>query len=267
MRALTFFPFISALLFASGVAAQPLQQTAIEEPSTAELARQYIDVGGAEDLFVEGAAYGFRQGAEAGGVRFTASQWQRVQIIVREGFRPAGIIFIDELATYVATTASHEDLVAALSYYNTETGRRYVMATVAFSFPLSAYLGSQGRVPLQDAPPANQLDAARLNAAHTVSALLINNLHESERAQIDLTSFGIAGMEDFVARSLARDLQVSELEAARTWLSTPASLRLEGPSAERTLRMQTAGMRAMNSVDMPYLIAQIQAIMREPPPT
>lgn len=266
MRALTLSLVFSTLLFGSVAAAQPVQTPPLEEESTASLARQYIMMGGSEDLFVEGAAYGFQQAAEAGGLRLTPNQWQRVQAVVREGFAPAAEVFIGELEAFIASSA-REDLIAALNFYNTPAGQRYVMATTAYSFPLSTYLASQGRIPLQDAPRADQLNSRKLAASRAVAALLIANLHEAERAQIDLTAFGVAGVEDFVARSLANSLEVSDLEAVNAWLSSPPSRRLEGPSAERTLRIQTASMRAMAAVDMPSLVARIQAIMREPPPT
>ena len=267
MRAAALILSLSTLFFPSVAAAQPTEQPALEQQTNEQLARQYLTIGGAEDLFVDGAIYGFRHGAEASGVRLTANQWQRVEVILREGFRPAADVLVADLQTYIAGSAQRDDLIAALSYYNTPGGQRYVQATIGYSFPLSAYLSSQGRIPLQDAPRERDLDAARLSQARSVATLLINNLHPAERAQIELTTFGLTGIEDFVARSLASSLDVEDLEAAQAWLRSPPSARLEGPSAERTLQMQTASMRAMAAVDMPSLLQRIQVIVREPPPT
>ncbi len=266
MRAFRLISVLAALSFSTVATAQPIDPPALAEQSTDALARRYIEIGGAEDLFVEGAAYGFRQAAEAGGVRFTENQWQRVQTAVRAAFRPAADVFINEFVTFTATS-SREDLSEALSYYETPAGQRYVAATIAYSFPLSAYLATQGRVPLQDAPPASALETQRLAQAQLVAALLVSKMHTSERATVEMTSFGINGLESYIARSLASDLQLPELDAAYAWINSPASMRLEGPSAERTLLMQTASMRAMAVVDMPALVQTLQQIMREPPPT
>lgn len=264
MRAFGLICILSTLLITSVAVAQPVDRNT--QQSTDVLARQYVEIGGAEDLFVEGAAYGFRQAAEAGGIRFTENQWQRVQVAVRDAFRPAADVFVNEVVSFTAT-ASREDLLAALDYYDTQSGQRYVAATIAYSFPLSVYLASQGRVPLQDAPPASTLEGARLAQARSVAALLISKMHASERAAVEMTTFGIEGLEDYVSRSLASDLELAELNATYAWLNSAASMRLEGPSAERTLLMQTASMHAMAVVDMPALVQVIQAIMREPPPT
>lgn len=264
MRWLATILFVSiAALAAPATAEEQAQAPAAAEATTEDLARQYISIGGAEDSFVGAAAYGFRAAAEAQGLRLTDTQWQRLQAAVRDAFRPAAEVYTHDLTAFYAAHGSREDLVDALAFYRTPAGNHYVAASLAAMLPVIIHLSSQGRVALEDAPSSASLDPDRLALSGQLAEVMMARLHSSERTALEMTPIGVDGMEDRLARSLASTLDASELTASLNWARSPASQRLEGPSAERTLAMQTAMMRARHAVDLTPITQAIEDIRRE----
>jgi hypothetical protein len=252
-------------LAAMGAAATAIAQEAAvtSETSHESLARQYVQIGGAEDLFLVGAEYAFRQGLRAEGIEVTPEQWSRIRVLLQEHYTPAATAFIAELTSFYSAHNTSEDLRAAIAYYSTPEGGHYMGAAINASFPLATHFATQGRVPLIEPPAASALDAARLESGRELAAVLATRFHPSERAAIEMTTLGVDGVLDYWARSFASTLEIADMEAAVAWAQTPESQRLEGPSAERTLAIQTATMQAVASVDIQSLAADVVTIIVE----
>lgn len=234
------------------------------ESSIEELAGQYISLGGSEDMFLEGAAFGFREAARANGVTFNPEQRQRLRAVINQHFAEASEIFRSRLVTYYAASSTREDLTAALAFYRTPQGSQYIGACLEWTFPLSVYLASRGATTLP-APSETPPTEARLARARELAALLIAQMHPSEIVNLDGSPIGVRGVQEYIAQSFAASLDDEATAAAMTWLNTDASRRLEGPSAERTLAAQTALTLAMRSIDQASLMRDVTQILADSP--
>jgi len=253
---------IAAICFALGMTS-PL--AAAQGPETAatsslsQLAREYVTIGGAETMFLEGARYGFRETARANGATFTPTQRQRIDAIVDRHFAAAAEVYISHLTTFYSGHSTSEDLSAALAFYRSPAGQRYVGASIQWTFPLTVYLMTNGAAPLgqiEEAPSPERLTLARQLAER-----LIAQLHDSERVALEGAPIGLAGVTEYIARSFASELAEDDVRAAIAWTNTDVAARLEGPSAERTLALQTASMLAMRAVDLPALQQEVLEVM------
>lgn len=240
----------------------PATQTS--EPSIESLARQYIELGGSEDMFLEGAVYGFREAARARGVTFTPEQRAQLDTVVRQHFREASEIFVGQLVTYYATHASREDLTVALAFYRSRDGERYIAASLEYLLPLSLYLATNGLTTLPDFSEGD-VSPERRARARDLAVAMSARMHESERVALDASPIGVDGVTEYVARSLAGLMNEAEMEAAIRWVQSEAGQRLEGVSAERTLATQTAIMLAMRTVDNTSLQQAVVSILAQDP--
>lgn len=184
---------------------------------------------------------------------------------MRDAFRPAAELYVREVTAFYLQNSTREDLLAAIAYYDTPDGRAYVSASIAYSLPLTVYLASQGRIALDQPPSAASIAPERYAIAQELGDVLMSRLHSSDAAMLETTSFGVAGMKDYVTRSLGAALEPAALTAALQWARSDAGQRLEGVSAERTLMFQSTMVRATQQVDMAALVARMQEIMRESP--
>jgi hypothetical protein len=247
MRLLTALCFASAtVLAATAYAQQPAHAPAEEEHR--RLAREYLEVGGAEDMFLEGVKYGFREAARAQGIEFTPAQRDRINTLLMAHHQRAAQVFVDHLVNYYVAHSTTEDLNAALAFYRRAEGSRYVGALLTLTFPLSTHLATGGRVPLAPIDVAGA-GADELERGSELADLFMAQMHEAERIGLDSLPIGRDGVRDFVARSFAVSLTVADMWAAIQWFSSEPSRRLEGPSAERTLNMQSAIALSSREVD------------------
>ncbi len=258
MRLLIALCFAMAMTSAQALAQAPAAAQA--DPAVAQLARDYVTLGGSEDLFLEGARYGFREAARTGGVTFTPTQRERINAIVDQHFRDAATVYVSQLTTFYSNNHNAEDLTAALSFYRSPSGQHYVGASVHWSFPLAVYLMTNGRAPLAHVDEAPSQDG--LTLARTLAGRLIAQLHESDRVALAGAPIGIAGVTEYIARTYAVELTNEDIQAAIDWTHTEAAGRLEGPSAERTLAIQTATTLAMRAVDIPALQMEVLEALR-----
>jgi len=266
MRFAAGLTLLVALGLAAPVGAQPMQTSeSVRDATLDQLARRYVEFGGAEDMYVEASVYGFRKGAEARRVDLSDEQWRRMDEAVRQAFRPAAEFYVREVTAFYAQHNAREDLLAAIAFYDTPEGRAYVAASLAYSLPLTVYLATQGQIPLEQPPSADSIARDRYDLARELSEVLVGRIHPTDIAMIETTTFGMAGLKDYVARSLGSSLERDELAAALTWANSEPAQRLEGVSAERTLMMQSVLLRATQQVDMPALTTRVQEIMRETP--
>ena len=234
------------MLAATAHAQQPAEAAAQDEHR--RLAREYVEVGGAEDMFLEGVKYGFREAARAQGVQLTQAQWDRINTVLVTHHERAAEVFVNQLVSFYLAHSAVEDLNAALTYYRTAEGSRYVGAVLTLTFPLSAHLATGGRVPLAPIDVAGA-DARELERGRALADLFMAQPHESERIALDNLPIGRNGVRDYVANSFAVSLTEADMQAAIAWFSSEPSRRLEGPSAERTLNMQSAIALAGREVD------------------
>ena len=234
MRLLTLCVSQARQCAATAHAQQPAEATAQDEHR--RLAREYVEVGGAEDMFLEGVKYGFREAARAQGVQLTQAQWDRINTVLVTHHERAAEVFVNQLVGFYLAHSAVEDLNAALTYYRTAEGSRYVGAVLTLTFPLSAH--DDGRVPLAPIDVAGA-DARELERGRALADLFMAQMHESERISLDNLPIGRNGVRDYVANSFAVSLTEADMQAAIAWFSSEPSRRLEGPSAERTLNMQS----------------------------
>jgi hypothetical protein len=259
------------LLLALGFVAAPLGSGFAEEPAPSvsseqtELARRYVGIGGAEELFFRGVMVGFEGALTRNGITLTADQRTEMEPILRQAFTRPAQIFTDELTAYFATHAEVEDLRAAVAYYESDTGQRYADAAVEVVLALAAYATSGG----QTSMPGVISDSAMTETQRALSARMIAafgaRLGTLEREQLRTAGLDPDVFVQMMANYFVGRLEVTDLEAAVQWAETPHSRRLEGASAERNAAEQVAGLRALQAFDTEQAAEQIAAILRRSP--
>lgn len=261
---------IRALLISLFFAAAPpiaAAQTAAgaDAQENLDLARRYVTIGGGEQTFTDAAYYGFKAALDGAGIHANDNQWLRIRDVVRREMAPAAAVFTNELVAFYASHNTRADFQAALDYYSSEPGQRYVAASIAAVLPVMLHLQSGGRAPLPEPPLAGDLEPARLDSARNLSAAIGTRFSPLEAAQMDLAGFGVDRFSDFLARSLASTLSVADLDAARVWVLSEAAERLEGSNPERNEAIQLATLHASAAANLNALREQVSAILREQP--
>lgn len=248
---------------------QPGASAQVDAPSEAQhaLARRYISIGGAEETFLESAFYGFKLGVETNGVRANEDQWRRIRLIVREDLTDAAHTFMEEIVGYYAANSTAQDLTAAITFYETPNGVRYVAATMETIMPIIFHFSTNRAAPLPEPPDVAALDADRLEAAQGLARVMVERMTPLEALAMEQGGFGQDRFADHLSRNFAQKLSLAEIGAAAAWARSEPSQRIEGASLERSQALQMATMRAMANANFESITQSTIVILREEPPT
>lgn len=258
--------FLICLLLLASVAPAQAQSQAPEAAVSAQqqaLARRFVSIGGSEDLFVRGAVIGIEATLQQQG--FNLSERQRLilkQTLETSFTAPAGI-YLDEMTDYYAAHSSTADLEAALAYYESETGGRYVIAAIDLVMTILSFALSDdfGALPAT----AETLDPTHEALANRLGAAFLQRLSAVEIEQMALYGLDSGAFTAWVGRFMAACLSPADLEAAVLWSESEASQRLERSSPLRAHAEQLAALRAMRAMDTQALGAAIDKVLAETP--
>lgn len=232
-------------------------------PPTVEMVRNYISIAGGDDLLVDALFYEAEAAASHSGSSITADQGERLMALLRVHLRNANQILLDDLTIYYGRHSSAEDLQAALAFYGTTGGQRYIHTYMSMMTRYVAYAQSGSTLP--PIPDTETLDTARVEKARAIWTILVARLNtqqmlRAQRAGIDVARFG-----RFAVATLAQNLSLTELDAAYEWASSEAATHLEGGDPARTEAAAAAMRHAASAVDMNALRPLMLAILSEGP--
>jgi hypothetical protein len=262
---------VRILLLALGVVATPLSSSLAQEAAVSdssertELARRYVSIGGAEELFFRGVLVGFEGALMRNGVTLTADQRTEMEPILRQTFARPAQIFTDELAAYYATNADIEDLRAAVAYYESDTGQRYAEAAVEIVLALAAYSTSGGQTNMPGIVTQSEMDETQSALSARMITAFGARLGALEREQLRTAGLDPDIFVQMMTSYFVGRLEVTDLEAAVQWAETPHSRRLEGASADRRAAEQVAGLRALQAFDAGSAAEEIARILQRSP--
>ena len=266
--------FVSLLMFALPGAALAQNTTppaappaAVAEIDAAQLAlaRRFMAASSGETGFVQLAISGFLASARSSGVRLSDAQEAALRPVLAEEFAEAAHVFTEERAAYEARTSSAEDLNAGIAYYESEPGRRYARVAIDFTVALSIFDISHDTSTLPDVPAEGQLTPRQHELADQVVAAFGPRISELATARLEAAGLNSTEFVRIIARFMVSRLEPSDVEAAIAWARSPASIRLEGASAERSQAEQLAVLHAMRVVDRDAIRTSLQQILSETP--
>lgn len=259
------FFLICSLLLASLAPAPALSQTpeAAENARLHSLARRFVSIGGSEDLFVRGAIIGIEATLQQQGVSLSERQRLQMKQMLESSFTAPAGVFIDEMTNYFAANATAADLEAALAYYESETGGRYVLAAIDLVMTLlnTALSGDFSTLPT----PVEPRDAAHDALAQRLGAAFVQRLSDVEIEQMAIYGLDSGDFANWVGSFIAARLGPADLEAAVLWSESEPSQRLERSNPLRAHAEQLAALRAMRSIDSEALGAAILKVLSETP--
>lgn len=256
-----------SLLIAGLAPAPALAQSPSAEAADAAqrqaLARRFVSIGGSEDLFVRGAIIGIEATLQQQGVSLSERQRLLLTQTLETSFTAPATVFIDEMTNYFAANSSTADLEAALAYYESETGGRYVVAAIDLVMTLlnTALSGDFSALPAT----AQTLDPAHDALANRLGAAFLERLSAVEVEQMAVYGLDSGEFANWIGRFVAARLGAADLEAAVLWSESEASQRLERSNPLRAHAEQLAALRAMRAINTEELGQAIQKVLAETP--
>jgi hypothetical protein len=261
----------TALAFGVGLIASPLNAAIAQEPAAAvtpehtELARRYVSIGGAEELFFRGVLIGFEGALLRNGRSLTADQRTALEPVLRQSFSRSAQIFTNELTTFYVNNASVEDLTAAVTYYESEPGQRYAVVATDIVLALASYAVSGGRTAMPDVLEESEMNEPQRALATRLTAAFGGRLGDLEREQLRAAGLDPVVFMQLMAHYFVGRLSLDDLEAAVEWAETPHSQRLERSSAERSVAEEVASLRALQAFDAESAAQEIARVLDRAP--
>lgn len=250
---------LAVTMFALG--APSLQAFAQEEAvrqQTLELSQRLVDIGSSEGEFVDAAILGFRNRMAVENIQLSDTQWARLLPQLQEIFEHGGAALTATLVSEYAANATAEDLAAAIAYYTSESGQRFSEAVKAWTLGATMTLALGGEF-----SAANEHEPSA--AANTLAQAMSERLSPLEQEQLAVASIDLDQFQRALAHYMGSRLSEADLQAAEQWARSPASIRLEGPSAWRVQANQLATIRAFRAIDYEAINSALLGVLGEPP--